>query len=76
MPNLNHRNRTNGILAERYCGHATACALAGDISKRTLYRWEQEREFPRRRYLSKNHPIWKVSAILDWVESNATEDVA
>ena len=75
MSKTDHSNRVS-VLSEGYCGHGTACALAGDVSKRTLYRWEQERGFPKRHYLSKNHPIWKVSAILAWVESNIAEHAA
>ena len=60
---------------ERFVRKQEARELAGGISNTTLARWEEERGFPRRKYLSKNNPIWKAKDILSWVEENAREAV-
>lgn len=47
---------------------ASARALCGDISDMTLWRWINERDFPKPAYIGRRR-YWRESDVLDWLEA-------
>lgn len=45
--------------------------MAGGISHSTLWRWEREGKFPKRRRLGKNSVGWLQDEIEDWINNRA-----
>ena len=51
---------------------ATVRALCGDISDMTLWRWINERDFPKPIYIARRR-YWRESDVLEWLEAQPAE---
>ncbi len=54
---------------------AAVRALCGDISDMTLWRWVDQRDFPKPTYIARRR-FWKEADVLAWLEAQAMRGAA
>ena len=57
-------------MTEKRIQAAAVRDLCGDVSDMTLWRWLNERNFPKPVYIG-NRRFWKESEIIAWLEAQA-----
>lgn len=56
------------VVTDHYVGIGEAMRVA-NASRATLYRWEEQGEFPRRRVLGRGRVGWLNSELQEWARS-------
>ena len=54
---------------DRFIREKTVLKLIGDKGRTTLWRWEKNGQFPRRRKLGGRSVGWLVSEVAEWIAS-------
>lgn len=55
---------------ERRINAATVRSICGNVSDMTLWRWLDQRDFPKPVYIAKRR-YWRESDIVNWLEAQA-----
>ena len=50
--------------------------LLGDINRRTIDRWEETKQFPKRIRLNARHNVWILKEVEDWIKERRNESVS